>query len=57
MAMIVMAPDKGKMAMDEMKLYLKSKATFDPNEYFRKAHMYLTNCMDFWLNLVYLLVL
>ena len=33
-----MASDKGKMAMDKMKLYFKSK-----------AHTYLTNCMDVFL--------
>ena len=34
-----------------MKLYLKSKATFGPNGYFRKAHTYLadSNYMNFWL--------
>ena len=51
-----MASDKGKLAMDKMKLYLKSKATFGPNWYFRKAHTYLTNCMNFWLKLLCLQV-
>ena len=51
-----MASDKGKMAMDKMKLYFKSKATFGLNGCFRKAHTYLINCMDLCLNLLYLCV-
>ena len=43
------------MTMDKMKLYLKCKANFGPDGYFRKAHTYLTHCMDVWLNLLYLL--
>ena len=39
--------------MDELKLNWK-KTTFGPNGYFRKTHMYLANCMDFWLILPYL---
>ena len=37
------------MAMDKMKLYVKSKATFSPNVYFWKACTYLTKCMDIFL--------
>lgn len=46
--------DKGKMVMDKVKLYLESKATFGLYRYFRKAHRHLANCMNFWLNLLYL---
>ena len=46
MVIRAIASDKGKMAMDKMKLYFKSKASFGPNEYFKKAHTYLANCMD-----------
>ena len=52
MAIMAMSSDKNKMAMDKMKLYLKLKATFGPNGYFRKAHTYLGNCINFWLNLL-----
>ena len=48
-AILAMAFNNGKMAMDKMKLYLKSEATFDPNGYFRKACIYLANCMDIFL--------
>ena len=44
-----MASDKGEMAMDKMKLHLKSEAIFSPDEYFRKARTYLANCMDIFL--------
>ena len=36
-----------------MKLYLKSKATFGSDGYFRKARTYLANCINFWLNLLH----
>ena len=51
-----MASDKGKMAMDKMKLYLKSKVSFGPDGYYRKAHKHLVNHFNFWLNLLYLLL-
>ena len=51
-----MASDKGEMAMDKMKLHLKSEAIFSPDEYFRKARTYLANCMDIFLwALIYIL--
>ena len=45
---------KGRMTMDKMKLCLKSKATFGFHGYFWKAHMHLANCLNFWINLLYL---
>ena len=50
---VAMVSDKGKMAMNKMKLYLKSKATFGLDGQFTKAHLYLANCLHFWLNLLY----
>ena len=52
-AIVAMASNRGKMAIDKEKLCLKSKATFSPDEYLRKLHTCLANCIDFRLNLLY----
>ena len=48
-AIVTVASDKGKLAIDKMKLYLRFKATFGPDAYFRKVLTYLANCMDIFL--------
>ena len=53
---VAMASDKGEMAMNKMKFYLKFKATFSLDGHFRKLHMYLGDCLNFLLNLLYLQV-
>ena len=40
--------------MHRMKFYLKSKDTFGPEKTFRRAHTYLANYVDIWVNLLYL---